>query len=65
MVYVKVLARDLEFYNFFLNCPQIKDDLYGNVREDVTLDGYRKHVVSAAAPGPMSREEEREIHAWA
>ena len=40
---------------------QIKDDLYGNVREDVTLDGYRKHVISAAAPGPMSREElERE-----
>ena len=27
------------------------------MREDVTLDGYRKHVVSAAAPGPMSREE--------
>ena len=40
---------------------QIKDDLYGNVREDVTLEGYKKHVISAAAPGPMSREElERE-----
>lgn len=40
---------------------QIKDDLYGNVREDVSLEGYRKHLISAAAPGPLSREEiERE-----
>jgi len=40
---------------------QIKDDLYGNIREDVSLNGYQKHVISAAAPGPMSREElERE-----
>ena len=40
---------------------QIKDDLYGNIKEDISLRGYQKHVVSAAAPGPMSREElERE-----
>lgn len=38
--------------------PQIKDDLYGNVREDISLDGYRKHVISAEAPGPLSREEQ-------
>jgi len=40
---------------------QIKEDLYGNVREDVSLAGYRRHLASAAAPGPLSREEmERE-----
>jgi len=40
---------------------QIKDDLYGNVIEDVSLKGYQKHVTSASAPGPMTREElERE-----
>ena len=40
---------------------QIKDDLYGNVIEDVSLRGYQKHVTSASAPGPMTREElERE-----
>lgn len=40
---------------------QIKDDLYGNIREDISLRGYQKHVISAQAPGPMSREElERE-----
>lgn len=40
---------------------QIKDDLYGNIKEDISFKGYQKHVVSAAAPGPMSREElERE-----
>ena len=40
---------------------QIKEELYGNVREDVSLDGYKKHLLSAAAPGPLSREEiERE-----
>ena len=31
------------------------------MREDVTLRGYQKHLISEAAPGPMSREElERE-----
>jgi len=40
---------------------QILDDLYGNVREDISLRGYQKHVISAEAPGPLSREEmERE-----
>lgn len=40
---------------------QIKDDLYGNMKEDITFRGYQKHVTSASAPGPMSREElERE-----
>lgn len=40
---------------------QIKDDLFGTIREDVSFGGYQKHVVSASAPGPMSREEiERE-----
>lgn len=37
---------------------QVKDDLYGNVREDVSLEGYDRHCISAAAPGPLSREEE-------
>lgn len=36
----------------------VKDDIYGNVREDVSLEGYDRHCVSAAAPGPLSREEE-------
>lgn len=40
---------------------QIMDELYGNDREDISLRGYQKHVISAEAPGPMSREElERE-----
>jgi hypothetical protein len=31
------------------------------IQEDVSFHGYQKHIVSAAAPGPMSREElERE-----
>lgn len=30
-------------------------------QEDITLEGYKKHMISAAAPGPLSREEiERE-----
>jgi hypothetical protein len=32
-----------------------------NFQEDISLRGYQKHVISAEAPGPMSREElERE-----
>lgn len=27
-------------------------------QEDVSLEGYDRHCISAAAPGPLSREEE-------
>ena len=28
------------------------------MKEELTLDGYKRHLVSAAGPGPLSREEE-------
>lgn len=37
---------------------QIKDEVYANMREDMTLAGYKKHVDHESAPGPLSREEE-------
>lgn len=37
---------------------QIKDEVYANMREDMTLDGYKRHVAHDQAPGPLSREEE-------
>ena len=34
---------------------QIKDDYYANQRDDLTLEGYKRHLKSASAPGPLSR----------
>lgn len=35
----------------------IKDEMFGNIPDDVSLDGYRKHLASKAAPGPLSFKE--------
>lgn len=41
---------------------QIKDELFGTTKEDVTLDGYMKHIKAQLAPAPLTnREEELEI----
>lgn len=41
---------------------QIKDELFGTADDDVTLDGYLRHVKSQLAPAPLTnREEELEI----
>lgn len=41
---------------------QIKDELFGTVKEDITLEGYLKHIKSQLAPAPLTnREEELEI----
>ncbi|XP_007903159.1 twinfilin-1-like [Callorhinchus milii] len=37
---------------------RIKDEIFGTVKEDVCLSGYRKHLISQAAPGPLSETEE-------
>ena len=40
----------------------IKDELFGTSREDVSLEGYLKHLKSQLAPAPLtSREEELEL----
>ncbi|GIY36526.1 twinfilin-2 [Caerostris extrusa] len=36
---------------------QIKDELFGTQREDVSLKGYKKHVESEKAPQPLSSSE--------
>ena len=41
----------------------IYDDLYGNVKEDITLEGYKRHVISqeSSREDMLTREEkERE-----
>jgi len=42
---------------------QIKEDYYANMREEVTLAGYKRHLSQGQGPGPLTREEEemREI----
>lgn len=41
---------------------QIKDELFGTVRDDVSLEGYHRHVKAQLAPAPLTnREEELEI----
>eukprot|EP00041_Stephanoeca_diplocostata_P006349 m.80815 g.80815 ORF g.80815 m.80815 type:complete len:355 (+) comp16317_c0_seq1:83-1147(+) len=35
----------------------IKTEIFGTVPDDVSLDGYDKHLVSEAAPAPLSMEE--------
>lgn len=37
---------------------QFKDEYFATMREDVTLAGYKRHLKTEAAPGPLSREEE-------
>ena len=37
---------------------QLKEEYYANMKEEVTLSGYKRHLKSEAAPGPLSREEE-------
>ena len=37
---------------------QLREEYYANMKEEVTLSGYRRHLKSEAAPGPLSREEE-------
>jgi twinfilin-like protein len=41
---------------------EIKDELFCTVRDDVTFDGYMRHIKSQLAPAPLTnREEELEI----
>ena len=37
---------------------QFKDEYFASMREDVTLSGYKRHLSTGAAPGPLSREEQ-------
>lgn len=37
---------------------QLKEEYYANMKEEVTLSGYKRHLKAEAAPGPLSREEE-------
>jgi len=37
---------------------QIKDEFFANMREEVTLAGYKKHLSVEAAPGPLTKQEE-------
>lgn len=37
---------------------QIKDELFGTLKEDINLRGYKKHVESEVAPQPLSSSEE-------
>ena len=47
----------LEFF-----AGQVVDDIFGTVRDDVSLEGYLKHIKSQQAPAPLTnREEELEI----
>lgn len=37
---------------------QIKDELFGTVPEDISLDGYLRHIAAAQAPAPLTYREE-------
>lgn len=37
---------------------QIKDELFGTVPDDVSLNGYMRHLTSKLAPKPMTNREE-------
>jgi len=37
---------------------QLKEEYYANMKEEVTLSGYKRHLKAEQAPGPLSREEE-------
>ncbi|XP_058024523.1 twinfilin-2 isoform X2 [Ahaetulla prasina] len=36
----------------------IKDELFGTVKEDISLSGYQKHVSSSSAPAPLTVAEQ-------
>ncbi|KAG8128285.1 hypothetical protein E2320_015143 [Naja naja] len=36
----------------------IKDELFGTVKEDISLSGYQKHVSSSSAPAPLTAAEQ-------
>ncbi|XP_044535760.1 twinfilin-1 [Gracilinanus agilis] len=36
----------------------IKDELFGTVKEDVSLNGYRKYLISQSSPAPLTAAEE-------
>ncbi|XP_074986707.1 twinfilin-2 isoform X2 [Caretta caretta] len=36
----------------------IKDELFGTVKEDLSLSGYQKHVSSCSAPAPLTAAEQ-------
>ncbi|PIK54199.1 Twinfilin-1 [Apostichopus japonicus] len=36
----------------------IKEEMFGNVPDDISLHGYKKHLAVKAAPGPLSALEE-------
>uniref|UniRef100_K7GB05 Twinfilin n=1 Tax=Pelodiscus sinensis TaxID=13735 RepID=K7GB05_PELSI len=36
----------------------IKDELFGTVKEDISLSGYQKHVSSYSAPAPLTAAEQ-------
>uniref|UniRef100_A0A803SQP8 Twinfilin actin binding protein 2 n=1 Tax=Anolis carolinensis TaxID=28377 RepID=A0A803SQP8_ANOCA len=36
----------------------VKDELFGTVKEDVSLSGYQKHVSSCSAPAPLTAAEQ-------
>uniref|UniRef100_A0A8B9M5F0 Twinfilin actin binding protein 2 n=1 Tax=Accipiter nisus TaxID=211598 RepID=A0A8B9M5F0_9AVES len=36
----------------------IKDEMFGTVKEDVSLSGYQKHVSSCSAPAPLTAAEQ-------
>ena len=40
-----------------INPQYIKAELFGTVPEDVSIDGYERHLESEAAPAPLSMEE--------
>lgn len=37
---------------------EIKDELFGTARDDISLDGYLKHIQSQSAPKPLTNREE-------
>ncbi|XP_065828964.1 twinfilin-1-like [Oscarella lobularis] len=37
----------------------IVDEIYGNTKDDVSLDGYQKHLEAAEAPPPLTEQEEQ------
>ncbi|XP_057693665.1 twinfilin-1-like isoform X2 [Corythoichthys intestinalis] len=36
----------------------IKDEIFGTIKDDINLNGYKKHLISQAAPLPLTAAEE-------
>nr|XP_033815337.1 twinfilin-1 isoform X4 [Geotrypetes seraphini] len=36
----------------------IKDEIFGTVKDDVSLSGYKKHLISQSSPAPLTSAEE-------